>query len=96
MWWSKQHTLGLGASSTTLTCCLGRQPTVVVVAGPGLMGGSWRGGGGKSRCGGSGNINKGSTACGSSVNKDDIKNEVSDNNNSSGSANGRRHGEASM
>ena len=48
------------------------------------------------RCGGSGNINKGSTACGSSVNKDDIKNEVSDNNNSSGSANGRRHGEASM
>ena len=52
--------------------------------------------GGESRCGGSGNINKGSTACGSSVNKDDIKNEVSDNNNSSGSANGRRHGEASM
>ena len=95
MWWSKQHTLGLGASSTTLTCCLGRQPTVVVVAGPGLMGGSWQGGG-ESRYGGSGNINKGSTACGSSVNKDDIKNEVSDNNNSSDSANGRRHGEASM
>ena len=88
MWWSKQHTLGLGASSTTLTCCLGRQPTVtLVVAGPGLMGGSCRGGGGRAG---------GSSACGSSVNKDDIKNEVSDNNNSSGSANGRRHGEASM
>ena len=45
MWWSKQHTLGLGASLTTLTCFLGRQAAVtLVVAGPGLMGGSWQGG----------------------------------------------------